>query len=151
MIIIHQISQTMDHYMPLLGDYRSYRDLTYTLLPQISMVKTNTTKSLLCSSLLNEWWTIATILIIIIPQISPIMDHYMPLLGDYRCYRDLTYALLSQISMEKTNTTKPLLCSSCSHWLVDNCNYFDDHYSPDISKNWIITCQYSMSIEVKEI
>jgi len=54
--------------------------------------------------ILIYWWTIATIMMIIIPQISQTMDHYMPLLGDYRRYTDLTYTLLSPISIEKRNT-----------------------------------------------
>ena len=46
-IIIPQISQNIDINMPLLSDFRSYIDLTYALLPQISMKNKNTNKSLL--------------------------------------------------------------------------------------------------------
>ena len=63
------------------------------------------------------------------------MDHYMPLLSDYRSDRDFKYALLSQISIQKTNITKFLLCSSYIHCLLDNCNHIYDPYSPDFSKN----------------
>ena len=95
-------------------------DLTYALLPQISMGKKNTIKPLLSTSnthlpILIYSWTIATMMMIIIPQISQKLDHYMPLLGDYRSYRDFTYALLPQISMVKTNIAKPLQCSSYTH------------------------------------
>ena len=48
-IFIPQISQKIYINMPLLSYLRSYIDLTYALLPQISMEKMKLTKSLLCS------------------------------------------------------------------------------------------------------
>ena len=85
--------------------------------------------------ILTVLWTIATIFMIIILQICQQIDCYFPFLGDYRRYTAITYAMLSWISMEKTNITISLLCSSFTHSMVDICNYIYVHYFPDISKN----------------
>ena len=73
-------------------------------------------------------WTIGTIFMILIYQISQNMNHYFPFLDDYNRYRDLKYPLLYRISIEKTNITELILCSSYTHCLVDKCNYIYDHY-----------------------
>jgi hypothetical protein len=44
LIIIHQISQIMDHYMPILGEYRRNTDLKYTQPLRRLIAKSNTTK-----------------------------------------------------------------------------------------------------------
>ena len=45
LIIIHQISQTMDHSLLLLADYRSYADLKHTQPLHILIAQSNTTLS----------------------------------------------------------------------------------------------------------
>jgi hypothetical protein len=50
LLLIYQLSQMVDHSMPLLGDYSCYTDLKYTQPLDILIAEANTTKVLLCSS-----------------------------------------------------------------------------------------------------
>ena len=137
LVIIHQMSHILEHSLPRLGEYRSSTDLQCTQPLHILMGQSNTTTWWLCSP-----WThplmefLESILLNIHQMMSHILEHSLPILGDYRSCTDLKCTQPLHILIGQTNTTMWWLCSPWTHTLMDKRQFFGGSIPAQVYQIW---------------